>query len=247
MAVGGAGGLLGQLFNPGLGDRLLCDAFVAKPQSAVPARAGKATQPGTVDGLWQSKPVHGAPSAGSNMAPAASTQPDLRSITLTSPIYWRRSAGTANAQAFNEGFGSNGGQLRHDACSEQQSVQAECASARRRRRSGIRSRPSKTSKGCRTPRSRTTSMPASIGERRDLRPNPVAVAWPARKSIQEAQTISKQSGSDEGIRGRGWRERAGAARQASRRPTQPRRAEWATAQVRTPTPQEIAQHKVETS
>ena len=54
MAVGGVGGLIGQLFNPGLDDELATH-FDAKPQSAVPARPGSAA--GYCGQPWQCKPA----------------------------------------------------------------------------------------------------------------------------------------------------------------------------------------------
>ena len=71
MAVGGAGGLLGQLFNPGLDDRL---ATHLTPNPNPLFQQGQGAQPGTVDGLGQSK--SGRRPSRLEYGPASSTQPD---------------------------------------------------------------------------------------------------------------------------------------------------------------------------
>ena len=98
MAVGGAGGLLGQLFNPGLDDRL---ATHLTPNPNPLFQQGQGAQPGTVDSLGNASPS--APSPGSNMAPAASTQPDPVNNSYIADLL-AASRRDANAQTFNEGL-----------------------------------------------------------------------------------------------------------------------------------------------
>ena len=67
----GVGGLLSGLFNPGLDDRL---AAHITPNPNPLAQQGQGAQPGTVDALGNPGPS--GPPPGSNLAPAAVTQPD---------------------------------------------------------------------------------------------------------------------------------------------------------------------------
>ena len=98
MAVGGAGGLLGQLFNPGLDDRL---ATHLTPNPNPLFQQGQGAQPGTVDSLGNPSPS--APPPGSNMAPAASTQPDPVNNSYIADLLAAQRR-DANAQTFNEGL-----------------------------------------------------------------------------------------------------------------------------------------------
>ena len=98
MAVGGAGGLLGQLFNPGLDDRL---ATHLTPNPNPLFQQGQGAQPGTVDSLGNASPS--APPPGSNMAPPASTQPDPVNNSYIADLL-AASRRDANAQTFNEGL-----------------------------------------------------------------------------------------------------------------------------------------------
>ena len=98
MAVGGVGGLIGQLFNPGLDDRL---ATHLTPNPNPLFQQGQGAQPGTVDSLGNASPP--APSPGSNMAPAASTQPDPVNNSYIADLL-AASRRDANAQTFNEGL-----------------------------------------------------------------------------------------------------------------------------------------------
>ena len=67
----GVGGLFANLFNPGLDDRL---AQHITPNPNPLAQQGQGAQPGTVDALGNPSPS--GPPPGSNLAPAAVTQPD---------------------------------------------------------------------------------------------------------------------------------------------------------------------------
>ena len=98
MAVGGAGGLLGQLFNPGLDDRL---ATHLTPNPNPLFQQGQGAQPGTVDSLGNPSPS--APPPGSNMAPPASTQPDPVNNSYIADLLAAQRR-DANAQTFNEGM-----------------------------------------------------------------------------------------------------------------------------------------------
>ena len=96
MAVGGVGGLLGQLFNPGLDDRL---ATHLTPNPNPLFQQGQGA--GTVDSLGNASPS--APPPGSNMAPAASTQPDPVNNSYIADLLAAQRR-DANAQTFNEGL-----------------------------------------------------------------------------------------------------------------------------------------------
>ena len=67
----GVGGLFANLFNPGLDDRL---AQHITPNPNPLAQQGGPAAPGTVDSLGNPSPS--GPPPGSNLAPAAVTQPD---------------------------------------------------------------------------------------------------------------------------------------------------------------------------
>ena len=98
MAVGGAGGLLGQLFNPGLDDRL---ATHLTPNPNPLFQQGQGAQPGTVDSLGNPSPS--APPPGSNMAPPASTQPDPVNNSYIADLLAAQRR-DANAATFNQGL-----------------------------------------------------------------------------------------------------------------------------------------------
>ena len=98
MAVGGAGGFLGQLLNPGLDDRL---ATHLTPNPNPLFQQGQGAQPGTVDSLGNPSPS--APPPGSNMAPPASTQPDPVNNSYIADLLAAQRR-DANAATFNQGL-----------------------------------------------------------------------------------------------------------------------------------------------
>ena len=98
MAVGGAGGLLGQLLNPGLDDRL---ATHLTPNPNPLFQQGQGAQPGTVDSLGNPSPS--APPSGSNLAPPASTQPDPVNNSYIADLLAAQRR-DANAATFNQGL-----------------------------------------------------------------------------------------------------------------------------------------------
>ncbi len=95
MAVGGVGGLLGNLFNPGLDDRL---AQHITPNPNPLAQQGGPPGPKDVDSLGN--PV---PAQQPNLAPAAVTQPDPVNSSYARDLL-AASRRDANAQMFNEGM-----------------------------------------------------------------------------------------------------------------------------------------------
>ena len=95
MPVGGVGGLLGNLFNPGLDDRL---ALHMSPNPNPLAQQGGPPGPKDVDSLGNAVPAQQP-----NLAPAAVTQPDPVNSSYAKDLL-AASRRDANAQMFNEGM-----------------------------------------------------------------------------------------------------------------------------------------------
>ena len=224
----GVGGLFASLFNPGLATRV---AQHITPNPNPLAQQGGPAAPGSVDSLGNPSPS--GPPPGSNLAPAAVTQPDPVNASYAADLmrYDRMNKLSddlnRNIQGVAAGFGT-----------AQQQASKHRGPRPRRRRGRFARRPRQTSKGCRTRRSPTTSMPASWRTLRSLRSDLVAVAWPARVRPRSHDHY-EQPGPDEGVRGRGG---AGTRPDRHGKDAEAATRAWAAAHPEA-TPKDIADYK----